>query len=260
MSVDDGQVVEAFAYGARQAFGPTLHVEGDALLARGWWQAAFRVSPDTFIVNSEEPREETNAIELVRAALTARGLKPLAEDHPLIQALTYTELSVAGVSWTLWSLDRETGEAELAGRVGAESTFSDVGTGQEAVVGDFSSELEGARRIAGLPPSVILTVGLGPDDVRQLQVALPQCRFEARAMGEIAPDACGEVHSSLVLVDATGSPGREFIMELRAAACGRFLPVAAVADPQTLPAGADVALDPQLAPSTWSDDLRRLLP
>jgi len=70
---------------------------------------------------------------------------------------------------------------------------------------------------------------------------------------------CGAIIPTVVLIDATGQTGREFVMELRAVACGRFLPVAAVTSDTQVPLGADVALDPS-DPDTWVDPIRRLLP
>ncbi|HJV09416.1 MAG TPA: hypothetical protein VJ653_07030, partial [Acidimicrobiales bacterium] len=64
---------------------------------------------------------------------------------------------------------------------------------------------------------------------------------------------------TVVLVDATGQTGKEFMMELRAAACGRFLPVAAVTPERVVPLGADITLDPA-TPEAWIDPIRRLLP
>ena len=258
--MDDREVVEAFVDGAREAFGPTLHIEGDVLFLSGWWQAALRLAPDAFIVRNEPPREDSPVIEQVSEALAARGLREVGTGHPLIQPITYAELSLAGVEWSLWAPDAEIGERVLADRAGAESVPRDLAPPDLAEVGDFGSELEGARRIAGLPPSVVLTVGLAPDRVRELQVVLPECRFESRDLGEMAPEECGNLRPGLVVIDATGRAGREFVMELRAAACGRFLPVAAVTDAGGPPPGADIALDPRRSPGTWREELLRLLP
>ncbi|MGH7426597.1 MAG: hypothetical protein ACREJP_10595, partial [Candidatus Methylomirabilales bacterium] len=153
-------MIQAFLSGARQAFGPTLHIEGDGLFVAGWWQAAFRISHEAFIVNAEEPREPTTVADDLAAALSAREMQPLGTDFPLIQAVTLTELSLAGVSWTLWAADRALGEAALAARVGDESSFRALTPEDAGQTVDWSAELEGARRIAGLPGSVIVTVGL----------------------------------------------------------------------------------------------------
>lgn len=123
---------------------------------------------------------------------------------------------------------------------------------------DLSAELEGARRLAGLPPSVIVGVGLDPVAFRQLQPAIPECRWEAVPLGA-GPGACGPLSPALVLVDATSEAGKEFIMEFRADACGRFLPVVALTN-EELPLGADETLSPDLEPLQWVEPIRKLLP
>lgn len=253
--------MEAFlGQGARQAFGPTLHVEGDGLFLNGWWHCAFRVAPDVFVVRNEEPPDDTKVLAELGEQLGARGLQQVGVDLPLIQPITYTELSLGGVSWTLWAPDRARGEDALVTRAGAESSFSDapVETGPENV--GFTAELGGARRVAGLPPSIILTVGVAPDATRQLEAAFPDCRLEARAFEDIAPDVCATLIPALVLVEASARRGREFIMELRTDACGRFLPVVALTGEGDVPLGADVALDPAQPPSAWVEPIRSLLP
>ncbi len=258
--MDDRDVISAFVAGAREGGGSSLHIESDALFFAGWWQIAFRVSEDAFIVRDEPTPQPTTAIEQVKEALSARGLDEIPGDHPLIEPLTYTELSLAGGVWRLWGVDERRGTAALAARVGAESIARDWTEEDGAVVEGLGSQLEGARRIAGLPPSVVVAVGLRRDEVYSLEAAIPECRFESRALGQIAPEACGDLGPSLIVVDATDRAGREFIMELRAAACGRFLPVAAVTREEAPPPGADVALDARLPAGAWRDALLALLP
>ncbi len=253
-------MIQAFVEaGARQAFGPTLHIEGDALLLSGWWQTAVRLSHDAFMLRNEEPPSETSVLEDMAGVLKAQGLQQVGEDYPLMQPITYTLLSVVGLSWTLWAPDKESGEQALTDKAGEESVFRDFTAADTGQI-DFSAELEGARRIAGLPPTVILTVGIERPNLQQLQVGLTQCRFEARQFGEIQPEACSTVSPTLVVVDATAQTGRDFVMELRAAACGRFLPVVAVAEGLDPPPGADVAVDPAGPATSWIDSIRRLLP
>ena len=258
-SVTDAEVVRAFvAEGARGAFGPTLHVEGDALMLNGWWHLAFRVAPDAFILRNEEPPEPTTALEEVASALEAQGLRQVGVDLPLIQPVTYVALSLGHVSWAMWCTDLESAQAALTAAAGAE-TFLGESRFEESAP-DFGAQLAGARRLAGLPPSLVLTVGLAPPDVEALQAALPDCRMESRAWADADPDACGALIPSAVVVDASAQQGREFVMQLRASACGRFLPVAAVLEGAGVPLGADIALDPAQGPAGWVEPLRQLLP
>lgn len=266
--MDDREVVRAFVTaGARQGFGPSLNIERDALLFDGWWHAAFRVAPETFIVRHDEPPGETTVLDDLAAELSGRGLGPAGQDLPVVVALTYAELSLSGgVGWTLWARDPASGQADLAARIGAESFLEGPGL-EEAVdyetvsaepLPDLSAELEGARRMAGLPATVVVAVGVDRAKLNQLQPVMPECRFEWVDL-DVALGACGPLHPALVLVDATTQVGREFIMEFRADACGRFLPVVALTHDE-LPLGADLALDPDHDPLSWAEPLRRLLP
>lgn len=261
--MDDREVVRSFVIdGARQAPGSRLHVERDALLADGWWHAAFRISPTTFIVRTDDPPEGCSVLADLAAELSGRGLAPVGEDRPLVAALTYAELSLgSGVGWGLWGPDLATAEADLGARISAESFFDEQAVGAPLDEGppDLSTELEGARRMFGLPATVLATVGLDSSQVQQLRAALPECRLEAMSL-DTAPDACGALSPAAVLVDATTGAGREFVMELRASACGRFLPVAALTVDEEPPLGADVALDASRDPLSWSTALRQLLP
>lgn len=265
--MDDRDVIRAFITdGARQGLGPSLHIERDGLLLDGWWHAAFRVSSDAFIVRVDDPPENPAVMEEIAQELRARGLQDVGRDYPLVTALTYAQLSLGGgVSWALWATDQQAGQEALAARLNAES-FLD-GSGESAEAGwvssvdeeDLSAELEGARRTVGLPPTVIVAVGLPGHQVQQLRAALPTCRVETFDLHS-PPEGCGVLSPTLVLVDATARTGREFVMELRASACGRFLPVAALTDGQETPLGADVALDADVDPHMWLEPIRQLLP
>jgi len=61
----------------------------------------------------------------------------------------------------------------------------------------------GARRVAGSPTRVLLTVGVGAEVTTALDGALDDCTVERRAFGEIAPDECGSLLPTPVLLDAT---------------------------------------------------------
>ncbi|MDP9072392.1 MAG: hypothetical protein M3N68_14130 [Actinomycetota bacterium] len=257
--MDDLEVIQAFvAQGARRAFGPSLHVEGDGLFLHGWWHSAFRVSGEAFLVRNEEPPSDARVLEDVGRELARRGLQQVGVDLPLIQPVTYAALSLGSVSWAVWSTDLAVAEQALQERAGAESFFEEAAEEDEPV--DFRAELGGARRLAGLPPSLILTVGLDPAHARLLEGAFPDCRVESRALEELDPDACGSLVPSVILVDATAQRGREFVMELRASACGRFVPVVAMTGGADVPLGADEVLDPDQDPSGWVEPIRQLLP
>ncbi|HSH59716.1 MAG TPA: hypothetical protein VK988_08785 [Acidimicrobiales bacterium] len=261
--MDDREVVRAFvADGIRQGFGATVNVERDVLLLDGWWHAAFRIAPDAFMVRIDEPPSAGTAMDDLVSELAARGLAGVGDHLPLTIALAYTELSLGtGVSWALWATDRASGEAALAARVDPDSSAQDSVFSHSAEpeqVTDLSAELEGARRMAGLPESVIVAVGIEDAALRQLRPAIPECRFEAVPVAA-GPGACGPLRPALVLVDARSQAAKEFIMEFRADACGRFLPVVAVTN-EELPLGADETLSPDLEPLSWVEPIRKLLP
>ena len=243
--------------GARTAFGPSLHLEGDCLFFDGWWQACFRIAPDAFALRNEAPPRETDALTALAAELSATGLQPVDMNPDLLYAITYTEIALGLVQWQVWSADTATANAALAKRAGADAFLGDYTN--EFKEADYSAEIGGARRTAGLPPSIILTVGLAEDDTRALQGHLSDCRFETRSFDAITPEMCGSIIPTVVLIDATEKTGKDFVMELRAAACGRFLPVAAVTPDTQVPLGADVTLEPA-NPAGWVDTIRRLLP
>jgi len=261
--VDDPEVVRAFvADGARQGFGLTVNVERDALLLDGWWHAAFRITPEAFMVRTDEPPGGASTPSDLAAELTARGLVHVADDLPLTTALAYTQLQLStGVTWALWATDLASGEAALAERVDPASSVQDsdlVPIVEMEQITDLSAELEGARRLAGLPESVIVAVGLSDAALRQLRPAIPECRFEAVPVAA-GPTACGPLHPALLLVAADTQEAKEFIMEFRADACGRFLPVVALTN-EELPLGADETLSPDLEPLQWVTPIRELLP
>ena len=112
--------------------------------------------------------------------------------------------------------------------------------------------------MVGVSVTVVVAVGLGTATLDQLRLAVPECRFESVSL-DVALDACGPLHPALVIVDATTQEGREFIMEFRADACGRFLPVVALTHDE-LPLGADLALAPDQDPNGWAEPIRQLLP
>ncbi len=256
--MDDSQVINAFVHeGARTAFGPTLHLEGDCLFLDGWWQACFRISPEAFALRNENPPRDTDVLKLVAAELSAMGMQPVDTNPSLLYAITYTEIALGLVQWEVWAADTAAADAAIAARAGADAFLGDYSN--EFKEADYSAEIGGARRTAGLPPSIILTVGLGDDDTRALQAHLSDCRFESRDFDAFTPEMCGSIIPTVVVIDATGKTGKDFVMELRAAACGRFLPVAAVTSDTQLPLGADVALEPA-KPMAWVDTIRRLLP
>jgi len=258
--MEDKEVIAAFVHdGARTAFGPSLHLEGDCIFLDGWWQVCFRISPTSFAIRNEDPPRQTDAREQVSLELSGLGLRPVATNPPLLYMITYTEIALGLVQWEVWATDADTADAAIRQRAGADSFLDDHVAGEPLKEADYTAELGGARRSAGLPPSIILTIGVEEDEARSLQGHFSDCRFVSRTFESIAPDMCGSMIPTLVLIDARAKTGKEFTMELRAAACGRFLPVAAITTDTQVPLGADVALDPT-DPSSWIDPIRRLLP
>lgn len=250
--------------GTERAFGPSLHIEGNgnSLILSGWWHAALRIAQGVYAVRNEEPREEAPALAELVAALRDRGLAQVAVDHPLIQPITYTEISLGQVSWALWATDLAAAEEALVRRAGAETFFTDTSLADspEPESADFRAELGGARRVAGLPTALVLTVGVDPERADELGAALDDCRLLARSFAEFAPSACGALIPGVVVVDARERTGIEFIMELRAEACGRFVPVVALTETGDLPLGADQVVDPRQPPAAWAGPVRALLP
>lgn len=259
--MDDRAVIQAFVNeGARRGFGPSVHIEGDGFLLGGWWQLAFRIAPGTFILREEEPPDETEAVGQLAEELAGAGLGVVGHDLPLIYPITYTEFTLATGSWAVWSTSLADAEAALSARAGADSFFGESpGPSDSAPPAGLSAELGGARRIAGLAPSMVLTVGLPEGRARQLEAAIPECRFVVKAFGEITPDACGTLIPTVLVVDAADPAGLEFIMEHRASACGRFIPTVALTVSDSVPLGADIAVDPQLTP-LGVEAIRGLLP
>lgn len=261
--MDDLEVITEFVVGgARRAFGPNLHIEGDCLFYEGWWQAAYRVAPNAFSVRDEAPPSETTALADISTALGGIGLAEVDFNSSLLYAITYTDIALGLVPWKFWSTDTATADAALARKAGHDEFLTDAtpdvaGGIKEA---DYSAELGGARRNAGLPPSVVLAVGIDEAQADTLRGLLDDCRVEHRAFGEIAPEACGALIPTLVLVNASGSAGSEFAMELRAAACGRYLPVLTLTTDGTPILGADAGLPVSTAPADWVPTMRNLLP
>lgn len=258
-NVDDRDVIEAFTSGARKAFGPELHIEGDALFLAGWWQAAFRVAPGVVLLRNEEAPDDSPVLVSIAEALASYGLTEVGVDLPAMTPIIYTELTLGAASWTLWAADLPSGESALATRAMADS-FVGGPTADPMAPSDLGAELGGARRLAGEAPSLILTVGLKADVVTQLDASMTECRFISRTFGEIVPDRCGTLIPTLIMVDADEGAGRDFILGLRNDVYCRFLPVVAVTAGPSVPPGADISLDPAEPPAAWAGALRRILP
>ena len=259
--VEDRDVIDAFVNGgAERAFGSALHIESNTLMLDGWWHACVRVAPDVFAVRNEPPPRETTVLDDVAAALTSKGLVNVGSDMPEITFVTYTTLSLGFVSWNLWATDLDAGTAALGARVTEDSFLENKTYFDPHREVDYSAELGGARRNAGLPPSVVLTVGLPGDVVAPLERELADCRVESRSFGQISPDGCGALIPSLVVIDASEQQGRDFCMQFRAVACGRFIPVLAVTPDATPPLGADAAVSSAERPERWVGPIRNLLP
>ena len=255
-------MIDAFLSGAKRAFGPSLHIEANSLILSGWWHAALRIADRVYAIRNEEPREDAPALAQLVDALRGIGLSEVAVDHPYIQPITYTEISLGQVSWALWATDLAAGEQALVERAAAETFFTDASfaDSDQPQDADFSAELGGARRVAGLPSALVLTVGVEPERAEELGAALDDCRLVAKSFAEFPPSACGALIPGVVVVDARQRTGVEFIMELRAEACGRFVPVVALSEGGDVPLGADQVVDPRQPPATWAAPVRALLP
>lgn len=252
-------MLEAFVGGgAVHTFGSTLHVEGDTLALGGWWKAAFRVTPNTFAVREEPPPEPSAAIGELEECLRSHGLRPVGADPSLLVAITYTALDLGAADWAVWSVSQATAEADLAARAGIDSFFDDGPTAAPSP-SVHEAQRGGARRTAGLAPLVIVAVGIDKAAVDAMAGALGNCRIEARAFGQIDPEACISLMPDLTFVDATSATGITFALGLRATARGASLPMIALG-PDGAWTPADVTIGPDETPEEWADHIRRLLP
>lgn len=268
-------LIQSFVDGASDGSVPGLQIQGDVLYVGGWWHAALRVAPDVFIVRDEPPPKPVPALDLLAVTLERSGLRIVdGGDNPLINPITYVTADVSGLVWNLWAADAERGAAAIAGRAGSETSpppgaggsfdLVSLDSGGQALTenlpgnyGDISAEFAEAL-LDGMPTPVVLTVGLPDDVVADLEATLPNCRIEPRSLDD-AITTCGLLKPDLVVVDAAHERGRSFVLELRAEACGRVVPVAAVTL-EVAPPGADVTLDSRTGPLVWQDQLLALLP
>lgn len=259
--MEDLDVIAAFVHrGAKSMFGPTLHIEGDALLIDGWWPAVYRVAPGAFITRGERPPTESDVPEAVAGVLSEAGLTKVGSDFPGIAQITYTsQYSLGYVPWDMWAADLATAHEALAERA-TEESFIESRNSRGGGAGDFTTEYGGARRVAGLPPAIVITVGVADEALDLLEMLLPECHMIGKEMGGIRPDACGALIPTLMIVDGTNQQGRDFMMELRAVACGRTIPVLAVSDDAGVPLGANASVRRASDPATWVQPIRDLLP
>lgn len=259
--MDEAELIEAFAGGAREGLAGAVSVSGDVLSLDGWWHAALRLEDGVCLVRAEEPPIPADALERLAEALRRRGLAEVPGEHPLIQAVTYTELSVTGVAWTLWAADAARAHAALAQRTSTPSPTAEGGmapsVADHPAAGDLSAAFAASLQ-DGFPTPVVLAVGLAEETVDGLRAVVPKCRVETEAL-DGAVEACRTSPPHVVVVDASSEEGRRFLLAFRAEACGRHLPVAALTD-GGLPKGADVALDVSQPPSAWQSQLVELLP
>ena len=257
--MDDAEVIDAFLDdGSGAVFSPSLNVERGCLKLDGWWSAAFRVTDRTVLVRDEDPPGASTIAADLTAALTARGLTPLGADFPAIVLLTYTVLDLGYAPWVLWSTDRATGEADLNARA-TEESFLEGGPASGGMPEPQNTDhARGARRVAGTPTRVVLAVGVGAGVTTALEAGLADCTVERRAFGDIAPDECGSLLPTLVLVDATGRTGSAFMLELQMSD-GVRAPVVAVTAGGEMSPGADATVDAAAPTETWMPLLRDLL-
>jgi len=257
--MDYAEVITAFLEdGSGAVFSPTLNVERGCLKLDGWWSAAFRISGRTVLVRDEPAPDDSTIVADLAAALTAREMAPLGADFPAIVLLTYTVLDLGYAPWVLWSTDRAAGEADLNARATEESFLEGGPVSGGMPEPQNTDHARGGRRVAGMPTRVLLAVGVGDDATVALEDGLADCRIEHRAFGEIAPDECGSLLPTLVLVDATGPTGSEFVVALQASD-GVRAPVVAVTAGSEMRAGADATVDASASPGAWLPLLRDLL-
>jgi hypothetical protein len=265
--MDDREVADAFATGgARHAFGDKLHIEGDCLVFEGWWEAAFRVAPGTFALRDEAPPEPTDALDELQSRFEAAGLRQVTANPALMVAITYTAIDLGAAEWTYWSTDEATAEAALAARAGHDTFLDSLGgTFDEGApvlatstpASTYAAEMGGARRSAGLPALVILTVGVEDRIVSAMAEVLDDCRIESRSLGELDPHGWAALMPNLALVDATTAEGEAFIAALLTQ--GPSVPLVAVHPGGHFP-GTDATVDPSAPPEQWAHHLRALLP
>ncbi|HVL28207.1 MAG TPA: hypothetical protein VM390_08665 [Acidimicrobiales bacterium] len=257
----DSELIEVFLGGGAHGFAESLHVEPGVLILDGFWHACLRVNDDCFILRNEEPPSDTTVLDAIAAAMRARGWERVADDLPGITVITMEKASLGYVSWQVWAPDRATAEAAVAMAVNDDSFLyqGDYYPDPERDA-DYSAEYHGARRLAGLPTSLVLSVGVEPARLSTLATALEDCHFVEKKLGEIEADACCSLIPTLILVDATSRRGQEFVMQIRTAACGRVLPLVAVTADGSTPLGADVAVVAAADPATWAPPIRDLLP
>lgn len=277
--MSDVGLVEAFVGGAREGSVPGLQVQGDTLYVSGWWHAALRVSPEVFIVRAEPPPDPVPVFDLLVVALEAVGLQSVeGGDNPLIDMITYVTADVSGLTWDVWAHSAERAAEAIARRAGSETApppgadggfdplFDSPGEplteNLPGNYGDISGEFARAL-LDGMPTPVVVAVGLPGDVVTNLEATLPRCRVESRTLDD-ALSACGVLKPDLVLVDTADERGRRFVLELRAEACGRSIPVVAVdagdSAGDEVPPGATLTLDARTGPVAWQDELVSLLP
>jgi hypothetical protein len=260
-AMDEAELIEAFTAGARDGLAGGVSVQGDVLSLDGWWHAALRLDDEVCLVRAEEPPSPTDALERLAEALRRRGLAEVPGEHPLIQAVTYTELSTTGVAWTLWAADAARAHSALAQRTSVPATTAEGGMAPSAAdhpaAGDLSAAFAASLQ-DGFPTPVVLAVGLAEETVEALRAVVPKCRVETEALGA-AVEACRASVPHVVVVDASSDDGRRFLLEFRAEACGRHRPGAAITEGE-LPKGADVTLDAGRTPLAWQSQLVELLP
>lgn len=257
--MDDPEVIQAFLeQGSGTVFGPSLHVENSTLKLDGWWPMAYRVSDRTVLLRDEPAPTESTALADVAAALTAKGLAAVGADLPAITLLTYTNFDLGYAPWVLWSADLATGEADINAKA-TEETFLET----DSLAGPFAEpdntdNARSARRLAGAPSRLVLTVGVSDEYMVPLSTGLDDCRFETRAFGEIEAGDCGSLLPTLVLVDATGPIGSAFLAELQA---GHALsaPVVAITSDGEMRAGVDATVDAADPPESWTPLIGDLL-
>lgn len=119
MAVDGRELVRQFVWdGARSGASERLVVENDCLVLDIWWPAAFRVAPDVFGVRADDAPDGSPVVADLNRQLTARGLRLVATNPPLLHTITLSEIALGLVEWSVWATDEATADAALAARAG----------------------------------------------------------------------------------------------------------------------------------------------
>lgn len=124
-TMDDVEVVEGFLNrGERSGGSARLQIEEDALVLDGWWPLAFRVTKDVFgLRDDQEPDPVPDGVDLA-GTLARSGLVKVAENPSLLHTITYSEIALGLVAWSVWARDLDTANLALQARAEAATSLT----------------------------------------------------------------------------------------------------------------------------------------